>query len=142
MFKDLWEQKSLIIIGYGFSDTWLDRNLDDILARNPEYKHSRRIALIGLIRKDEKHVTRYREMMLNLYRVNVLFYRIEISNIGAEDHSDLIEILERANQILTREKMGIISEDAEGQGSKEYLIHSINDEESLPSLRTINSNFD
>jgi hypothetical protein len=116
--------------------------LDDILASNHEYKHSRHIALIGLRRKDEKHVTRYLEMMLNLYRVNVLFYRIEISNIGAEDHSDLIEILERANQILTREKMGIISEDAEAQGSKEYLIHSINDEESLPSLRTINSNFD
>jgi hypothetical protein len=58
------------------SDTWLDRNLDDILASNPEYKHSRHIALIGLRRKDEKHVTRYREMMLNLYRVNVLFYRI------------------------------------------------------------------
>jgi hypothetical protein len=137
--KDLWEQKSLVIIGYGFSDTWLDRNLDDVLARNPEYKHSRHIAVVGLKREDEKHVTRYREMMLNLYRVNVLFYRVAVAKNGAEDHTDLIRILERVNQIVIRGKNGFTKEVTEVPRAEEYLSKK---EEILPALPTMNRNFE
>ena len=121
MLKDLWQQQTLIVIGYGFSDTWLDRNLDDVLARNPEYEHSRHIALIGIKKKDEKHVTRYREMMQNLYRVNILFYRIDVSSNGNDDHSKLRTVLENAGNSLAREKEGIGSEDEEVQIAEEYL---------------------
>jgi hypothetical protein len=142
MFKGLWQQHSLVIIGYGFSDTWLDRNLDDVLARNPEYEHSRHIALLGLRRKDDKHVPRYREMMQNLYRVNVLFYRIEHSGTGSEDHSDLVKTLEGANQIITSEATRTSSEEALVSGAEEYSIRRLKKEVTLPSFQTINRNFE
>jgi hypothetical protein len=96
MFQSLWRQEHLVLIGCGFADSWLDRSLDEVLSQTGETADVRHIALIGLQEENEKHVARYRDMMQNMYRSEILFYRIRTiagKHGKQNDHTDLISVL-------------------------------------------------
>jgi hypothetical protein len=96
MFKSLWSQERLVLIGCGFNDTWLDRNLDEILGAVGETTDVRHVAFVGISEEHEKHMPRYRHLMQNMYRIEVLFYRMKtIFENGSRrsDHSDLLSVL-------------------------------------------------
>jgi hypothetical protein len=96
------------LIGCGFTDTWLDRNLDEILGQTGEVADVRHVAFVGIAEEDEKHMARYRNLMQNMYRIEVLFYRIKktISGDGSQrsDHSDLLSALNEIIVELNPEK--------------------------------------
>ncbi len=100
MLRSLWSQERLVLVGCGFSETWLDRNLDEVLGQVAEIADARHVAFIGITENDEKHIARYRSLMQNMYRIEIIFYRIRtVAENGTRrsDHSDLLTVL---NDIL------------------------------------------
>jgi hypothetical protein len=96
MFRSLWSQERLVLVGCGFSDTWMDRNLDEILGQVAEIADARHVAFIGITEQDEKHIARYRSLMQNMYRIEIIFYRIKTvfeNGTKRSDHSDLLTVL-------------------------------------------------
>jgi len=107
MYKNLWATQHLIIIGVGFTDSWMDRTLDNILTHLVYGVGTRHIAIMGLRDDDEKHVASIRLMMQSAYNAKVYFYKIKNKTIGrrvTEDHSELSEFLEKLydNWLLTK----------------------------------------
>jgi SIR2-like domain len=96
MFKSLWSQERLVLIGCGFNDTWLDRNLDEIMGQVAGTAQARHFAFIGVTAEEKKHVTRYRNLMLNMYRIEIMFYGIKTTLENGSvrsDHSELVSLL-------------------------------------------------
>ena len=57
---------------------------------------ARHVAFVGVTKEDEKHISRYRNLMQNMYRIEIIFYRIKTvveNGITRSDHSDLLSVL-------------------------------------------------
>jgi hypothetical protein len=94
MFHSLWRQEHLVLIGCGFTDNWLERNLDELLGQNSGPSELRHIAFVGITDEYEKHVKRHRSMIQNMYRSEIYFYKIKVGKNGVpNDHSDLLAAL-------------------------------------------------
>jgi hypothetical protein len=96
MFQELWRSQHLVLVGVGFSDSWVDRVIDDILTYVVHSGSVRHIAILGIREKDLDQVRSLRDLMQNAYNAYVYFYIINEQVIGdkiQEDHSQLLDLL-------------------------------------------------
>ena len=98
MYKNLWATQHLAIIGVGFTDSWMDRTLDDILTHLVYGVGTRHIAIVGLRDGEVKHANSIRLMIQSAYNAKVYFYRVKTKDVDGlitEDHGELLEFLEK-----------------------------------------------
>jgi tetratricopeptide (TPR) repeat protein len=91
-FDKLWTQERLVIVGFSFSDPWLQHLSKVAVADTRSCNPPRHIAVIGL-RSDQAYTPEMRQLFLNTYDAQVLFYPVEITD-GRENHDALRVLLE------------------------------------------------
>jgi SIR2-like protein len=109
-FEYLWGARNLVIIGFGFSDSWMDRLLDNILGSIITAGDMMHIALMPLHREDKNCTKQLRDLMQDAYNASVLFYLVdqkEIAGRQVEDHSALVSFLRRLRTILLKSESSI-----------------------------------
>jgi ABC-type amino acid transport substrate-binding protein len=96
VIRKLWGQKSLVFVGWGFSDPWFDRIADDVLAASAaDLSMAQHVALVGLS-AEQPYTPQMRQIAERKYNAKVLFYRV-VRTPDGEDHSALLEALEDLN---------------------------------------------
>jgi tetratricopeptide (TPR) repeat protein len=95
LFLNLWGTSQLVFIGFGFSDAWVRFVADEVLQNGDAKRTSspRHIAMLGL-REDEPYSSFMRDLFVDQYDAEPLFYPISRHCDGGEDHGSLQVILQ------------------------------------------------
>ncbi|MDP8238009.1 MAG: SIR2 family protein [Candidatus Hatepunaea meridiana] len=95
MFEKLWGQDRLVFIGFGFSDTYLDFIVDDVITQTTGFAASepRHIALLSLP-DSEEYSRESREVYRDQYNMEVIYYPVHTRANGSKDYSELQRLLE------------------------------------------------
>ena len=113
--KNLFQKNSIIMIGFGFSDPFVQRQLNTVMQPLPT--NDSHFAIIGIQDDQKTNIHLQRRKYQTKYKTNVVFYPVGISN-GAHDHSKLLLVLEHLSSICPVEsdpgqedlgKMGLVS---------------------------------
>jgi hypothetical protein len=108
MFQHLWAAERLVIIGFGFSDSWMDRLLDDILTHMVHGGGMRHFALLGIHEGDQGQRMQIRDLMQDAYNASVLFYPVRrrmVEGREVEDHGELISLLQDVRSRVESERL-------------------------------------
>ncbi|MBC8449048.1 MAG: SIR2 family protein [Chloroflexi bacterium] len=128
MFQHLWATERLVIIGIGFSDSWLDRILDDILTHMVHSLGTRHVAIMGLREEDKRHVIQLRGLMQNAYNASVYFYPVKQKRVDGrpvDDHSELPSFLRNLRISLSKpDEFGPVELTQEAQRTKVFAFRS------------------
>ncbi len=113
LFEGLWLRERLVLVGFGFSDPWLEFLLGSVIrkvfgGRSSEPRH---VALLGMRRKD-KYSSDHRKRFHADYNSLVYYYTIKTGLNGVEDHGDLLRVLESLCEPATS-----VARSDEAQGS-------------------------
>jgi hypothetical protein len=103
MFENLWATQRLVIIGFGFSDSWLEHIMDGILTPILHGVGTRHIAILGFHEKDKNLIGEYRSLLQNAYNAQILFYPIKskmVNGKATDDHGELVNLLLRLKLAL------------------------------------------
>jgi tetratricopeptide (TPR) repeat protein len=93
LFDYLWTTEHLVFAGFGFADDWVKFVANEVLtARGKRTTEPRHIALIGLP-SDEAYTPFMRDLFVDQYDAEPLFYPVIKSDGRPDDHSALLDIL-------------------------------------------------
>lgn len=95
LFEKLWGEESLVFVGFGFSDPWLDFLADEVITQTAARVAAapQHVAIVGL-RGHEEYTRERRRLFQDQYNAEPLFYPIAMGKDGSEDHSELLRVLE------------------------------------------------
>lgn len=96
LMKALWgRDSSLVFVGFGFSDPWLDFIAGEAIGETAGHDaEPRHIAIVGL-KDGQAYTPEMRRSFIDQYNARPLFYPVTRADDGAEDHSALLAILEK-----------------------------------------------
>ncbi len=85
----------MVFIGFGFSDTYLDFIVDDVIDQTTGFAASdhRHIAILDLP-DSEQYASESREMYRDQYNMEVIYYPVHTVKDGGKDFSELQRVLE------------------------------------------------
>ena len=95
LFEKLWGQDHLVFVGFGFSDTWLDFIVDEVITQTARAAagEPRHLGLLGL-EKGVEYTPEMRQTFHDQCNLEPIFYRIQEDADGNEDHREARELLE------------------------------------------------
>lgn len=99
LFDKLWGEESLVFVGFGFSDPWLDFLADEVITQTAARVAAapQHVAIVGL-REDEESTPERRRLFQDQYNAEPLFYPVKRIAGGGEDHGALLGILDELAQ--------------------------------------------
>jgi len=94
LFEKLWVQENLVFIGFSFSDNWIKFVSDEVLSqcRNSSASEARHVAIIGL-NENNTYSPEFRRYFYDSFNSDVIFYPVNTTGDGKEDHSELFKLL-------------------------------------------------
>jgi tetratricopeptide (TPR) repeat protein len=93
LFLHLWTTEHLVFTGFSFADDWVKFIANEVLtASGKRTTEPRHIALIGLP-SDEPYAPFMRDLFVDQYDAEPLFYPVIKTKVHPDDHSALLEIL-------------------------------------------------
>ena len=92
-FKALWSYRSLVFVGFGFTDPWIRALARTTSAMHGEIGEPRHVAILGLTSEDLDEIEFHRRVMQREFNCRVLYYPVKQTTGGGSDHSALQELL-------------------------------------------------
>lgn len=93
LFDHLWTTEHLVFTGFSFADDWVKFIANEVLTTSGKHTtEPRHVALIGLP-SDEKYTPEMRNLFVDQYDAEPMFYPVIKTTGGPEDHSALLEVL-------------------------------------------------